>query len=120
MATLRNSSFPRYEAIGKVVDRCVYKFLETRAGLEKVTVDDESGEFVFVSKDFDDNEEKLLVLIHGSGVVRAGQWARRLIINEGLEQGTQLPYIKRALDRGYAVLVMNTNQRQDLSKARNV
>ena len=111
----------RYEAIGKVIDRCVYKFLETRAGLEKVSVGNgESGEFVFVSKDFDDNEERLLVLIHGSGVVRAGQWARRLIINEGLEQGTQLPYIKRALDRGYAVLVMNTNQRQDLSKARSV
>ena len=49
------------------------------------------------------------------GVVRAGQWSRRLIINDGLEQGSQLPYIKRAIDRGYSVLVMNTNLNKDLS-----
>lgn len=105
----------RYEAIGKVIDRCIYKFLETRAGLEKHVVDEDTGEFVFISKDFSRNDEKLLVIIHGSGVVRAGQWSRRLIINDGLEQGSQLPYIKRAVDRGYSVLVMNTNQNKDLS-----
>ena len=49
------------------------------------------------------------------GVVRAGQWSRRLIINDGLEQGSQLPYIKRAIDRGYSILVMNTNLNKDLS-----
>ena len=26
------------------------------------------------------NPDKLLVLIHGSGAVRAGQWARRLVL----------------------------------------
>lgn len=44
------------------------------------------------------NPDKLLVLIHGNGVVRAGQWARRLIINEDLDSGTQIPYIKRAIE----------------------
>ena len=32
--------------------------------------------FIFVSEDYD-KKEKLLVLVHGSGVVKAGQWARR-------------------------------------------
>ena len=34
------------------------------------------GTFIFASKNYSDCD-KLLVLIHGSGAVRAGQWARR-------------------------------------------
>lgn len=51
-----------------------------------------------MSEDALTNPDKLLVLIHGNGVVRAGQWARRLIINEDLDSGTQIPYIKRATE----------------------
>ena len=51
------------------------------------------------------------------GPVRAGQWSQRAIINDGLAEGSQLPYIERALRRGYAVLVLNANQRQDLDGA---
>ncbi|KAI1705205.1 Cotranscriptional regulator protein [Ditylenchus destructor] len=51
----------------------------------------------------------LVVLIHGSGVVRAGQWTRKLIINEGLDVGSQLPYIRECQKRGWGVIVMNTN-----------
>ena len=68
-----------------------------------------------------------MVIIHGTGVVRAGQWSRkydllihgdlkdedcvefRLIINEGLEIGSQMAYIRRARAAGYAVIVTNTN-----------
>jgi pimeloyl-ACP methyl ester carboxylesterase len=53
--------------------------------------------------------DKLLVMIHGSGVVRAGQWARRLIINEDLDKGTMLPFIAHARETGWGVVVMNTN-----------
>ena len=93
--------------------------------------------FIFVSEKYEE-AEKLLVLVHGSGVVKAGQWARRyssmiqyfnhnqiflltlavkilflqyyklisvdllvffnrLIINDCLDHGTQLPYIRRGL-----------------------
>ena len=52
-------------------------------------------------------------MIHGSGVVRAGQWARRLIINEDLDKGTMLPYIKHIQSRGWGVVVMNTNHNYD-------
>lgn len=58
----------------------------------------EPKSFIFMSEDALINPDKLLVLIHGNGVVRAGQWARRLIINEDLDSGTQIPYIKRAIE----------------------
>lgn len=35
--------------------------------------------FIFVSDDVFTNSDKLLVLVHGSGVVKAGQWARRSV-----------------------------------------
>jgi len=107
----------RYEAIGSLVDKIVYSLLESLAGLKRIPLS-QSGAFVFA--DFDGklaDGEKLLVLIHGSGVVRAGQWARRLIINDGLEEGTQLPYIKRATESGYKVLVTNTNLNKDQNGA---
>lgn len=50
-----------------------------------------------------------MILIHGSGVVRAGQWARSLIINQSLDHGTMLPYIKKARDLGYELLITNGN-----------
>ena len=32
------------------------------------------------------NPDKLMILIHGSGVVRAGQWARRYVISGNLNK----------------------------------
>ena len=40
--------------------------------------------FIFCSPELN-SKSKIVVLIHGSGVVRAGQWARRLIINEVID-----------------------------------
>ncbi|XP_054842274.1 cotranscriptional regulator FAM172A isoform X2 [Eublepharis macularius] len=83
----------RYEALGEVD-----------------TAESEPRSFIFMSEDAMTNPDKLMVLIHGSGVVRAGQWARRLIINEDLDSGTQIPYIKRAIEEGYGVIVLNPNE----------
>ena len=102
-----------YEEIGAAVTEFVYTLLVNDCGLERYSLepelDGDSESFVFFSNDWQ-SREKLLVLIHGSGAVRAGQWSRRLIINEGLDEGSQLPYIKEARDNGYGVIVMNTNQ----------
>lgn len=35
---------------------------------------------------------------------------KRLIINDSLKSGTQLPFIERAISKGYGVVVTNTNQ----------
>ena len=82
----------------QVITEYVYKKLQTEAKLKKirlpvspkmivlfhsnstcVQLDAKHGEprsFVFASDDAS-TTERLMVLIHGSGVVRAGQWARR-------------------------------------------
>ncbi|XP_071479006.1 cotranscriptional regulator ARB2A homolog [Diadema antillarum] len=109
----------RYEALGKVVTQHIYTLLEAE-GLDRVYVpvstdEDEPRSFVFASPNAATTTDRLLVLINGAGAVRAGQWARRLIINDCLDSGTQLPYIRRALREGYEVLVLNTNENRGLN-----
>ncbi|XP_062519308.1 cotranscriptional regulator FAM172A homolog isoform X2 [Corticium candelabrum] len=104
----------RYEALGKIIDKYIYLQLEEETHLKriKIPVDAEQDEpvgFFFASDDAETNTDRLMVIIHGSGVVRAGQWSRRLIINDRLETGSQLPYIKKAIEKGYSVIVTNTN-----------
>lgn len=111
-----------YEALGEVINHYVYGLLE-KEGLKRLPVPRNSNDpeelrtFIFASDDYVENE-KLIVLIHGSGVVRAGQWARRLIINDNLNSGTQIPYVKRARELGYAVIVLNTNDNHRLVKGK--
>ncbi|XP_006517416.1 cotranscriptional regulator ARB2A isoform X2 [Mus musculus] len=105
----------RYEALGEIITRYVYELLESDCNLKKISIpvdatESEPKSFIFMSEDALTNPQKLMVLIHGSGVVRAGQWARRLIINEDLDSGTQIPFIKRAMDEGYGVIVLNPNE----------
>ncbi|XP_015283205.1 PREDICTED: protein FAM172A isoform X3 [Gekko japonicus] len=105
----------RYEALGEIITKYVYELLEEECHLKKVYIpvdamESEPRSFIFMSEDAMTNPDKLMVLIHGSGVVRAGQWARRLIINEDLNSGTQIPYIKRAIEEGYGVIVLNPNE----------
>ncbi|XP_056680624.1 cotranscriptional regulator FAM172A isoform X7 [Monodelphis domestica] len=105
----------RYEALGEIITKYIYELLEKDCNLKKISLpvdatESEPKNFIFMSEDAMTNPDKLMVLIHGSGVVRAGQWARRLIINEDLDSGTQIPYIKRAMDEGYGVIVLNPNE----------
>jgi len=102
----------RYEALGEVITDYVYAMLEARCQLSRLAVPASPAGpgFVFASSDWQ-SSERLLVLVHGSGVVRAGQWARRLIINDCLSTGTMAPFIARARSRGCATLLLNTNQR---------
>uniref|UniRef100_A0A915KW93 Arb2 domain-containing protein n=1 Tax=Romanomermis culicivorax TaxID=13658 RepID=A0A915KW93_ROMCU len=105
-----------YDALGKVIDEVVYELLEKECELKRVTIPDDAADnepkgFYFESNNAID-DENLMIIIHGSGVVRAGQWARRLIINDRLETGTQIPYIKKALELGMGVVVLNTNQNE--------
>ncbi|CDQ74840.1 unnamed protein product [Oncorhynchus mykiss] len=89
----------------QIITRYVYQLLETKCNLTKeiVPVDataEEPRSFIYLSADAMSNPAKLLVLIQGCGVVRAGQWARRLIINQDLDSGTQIPFITRAQEVG--------------------
>lgn len=66
-----------YEKLGEAVTDYVYHLLETETKLTRLQVPKNSkkGTFIFASKDYD-NKDTLVILIHGSGAVRAGQWAR--------------------------------------------
>ncbi|CAG9566328.1 unnamed protein product [Danaus chrysippus] len=101
-----------YEVLGAAVTDHIYHLLETELNLIRLPVPkgstEKNGTFIFVSPEFD-KQDVLLVLIHGSGAVRAGQWARSLIINDCLDTGTQIPYIKKAQAKGYGIIVLNSN-----------
>jgi fructose-specific component phosphotransferase system IIB-like protein len=104
----------RYEALGDVITEYVYGLLETEVGLQRMMVPHQGAvqksAVIFVSSDALSKPDVLLVLIPGSGVVKSGQWARSLIINDSLQSGSQIPFIKRARELGYAVIVMNPNE----------
>lgn len=105
----------RYEALGEVITQYVYGLLENECHLQKIMIPadasaEEPRSFIFMSEDALRNPDKLMILIHGSGAVRAGQWARRLIINEDLDSGTQIPYIRKAVEDGYGIIVLNPNE----------
>ncbi|XP_031635327.1 FAM172 family protein homolog CG10038 isoform X2 [Contarinia nasturtii] len=112
-----------YEALGEVITEHVYQMLVEEGTLHKIFLpspESPTSSFVFGTKTDFKNTKKLLFLIHGSGVVRAGQWSRSLIINQSINHGTQLPYIKRAISLGYDVLVTNTNQNENLSPEEHI
>ncbi|XP_066931300.1 FAM172 family protein homolog CG10038-like isoform X1 [Clytia hemisphaerica] len=107
----------RYERIGEIMNQYVYHLLEMEGQLTRLHIpldasEDDGRGFIFHSEDAL-KCDRLMIIVHGSGVVRAGQWARRLIINHSLESGTQLPYIKKAMELGYGVIVLNSNQHYD-------
>uniref|UniRef100_A0A8R1XVH8 LRAT domain-containing protein n=1 Tax=Onchocerca volvulus TaxID=6282 RepID=A0A8R1XVH8_ONCVO len=101
-----------YEEIGSAVTEEIYRIMENPPyNMERQYLDDTNKKrsaFIFLSKDWN-QKENLVVLIHGSGAVRAGQWSRRLIMNESLNMGSQLPYLRMCKSRNWGVVVMNTN-----------
>ncbi|XP_025076916.1 uncharacterized protein LOC112553723 isoform X3 [Pomacea canaliculata] len=112
-----NYNQQRYDALGELVTEYVYDIMEKELKLERVYIPEDARKedpqsFIFMSPGALTNSDKLMLLIHGAGVVRAGQWTRKLIINENLEKGSQIPYIRRAFEKGFEVIVFNTNLNQ--------
>jgi hypothetical protein len=55
------------------------------------------------------SKKRALVLIQGTGAVRAGQWARSVCTNDNLTTGSMLRFCEIAQEKGIPVLVMNPN-----------
>ena len=68
-----------YEVLGAAITEHIYHLLETEVNLIRLPVPkgstEDNGTVIFVSEDYD-KTDTVLILIHGSGAVRAGQWAR--------------------------------------------
>lgn len=64
---------------------------------------------IFVSEGYE-KAERLLLVIQGAGRVRAGMWGCALCINDSLDRGTVLPFLRRAAAFGYGVIVFNPNE----------
>ena len=96
-----------YEHTAELLNDWVQGRLESHLKFQRVTLSDAT--FVFASKGYQE-KEKLAILIHGSGKVRAGLWSRREAVNNGLDKGSQLPYIQELEERDFGVICLNTNQ----------
>ncbi|KGL72267.1 Putative protein FAM172B, partial [Tinamus guttatus] len=104
----------RYQVLGHALTQYVYELLERACMLQKVYIptnatEDEPRSFFFMSEKALTSTSSLTVLLQDCGVFRAGQWGQKTIINEGLEHGTQIPFIKTALQSQFEVIVLNPN-----------
>jgi hypothetical protein len=73
---------------------------------------------IFMSPEFlqgftSTGQDSALILIQGTGAMRAGIWARSVCLNENLELGSMLPLIDAAQKQNMPVLVMNPNLSRD-------
>ncbi|XP_017040989.1 LOW QUALITY PROTEIN: FAM172 family protein homolog CG10038 [Drosophila ficusphila] len=101
-----------YQNLANQIPEIVYALLE-KNGLSRTYIPfnnpPERSSFIYSQPAKLSQSKKLLVLIHGSGYVKAGQWARSLIINNSLDHGSQLPYVRQAQKLGYDLLITNAN-----------
>lgn len=102
-----------YDALAEAVSQYVPLLLEEDANLNPLWlplgVSPGEGCPIFVSEGFEE-AERLLLVIQGTGKVRAGIWGCALCINDSLEHGTMLPFLRRAAASGYGVVVLNPNE----------
>lgn len=96
-----------YDLVGDVLMELIQEQMVNLFGLRKVMFPEDADleeDYrhlprcdIYMSEDVYDKSkrtnEKLLVLIQGTGAVRAGVWARSVCINESLKNGSMLPLI---------------------------
>ena len=112
-----SKGYKAYEEIKFVVRQKIYRLLEEKYDLVKQVIPinsttDEGQGFIYTSKDLK-KFKSVILTVHGSGKVRAGQWSRELIVTESLKSGSQVDYIKKSQELGLGVILLNTNQDKD-------
>ncbi|TMW65544.1 hypothetical protein Poli38472_008186 [Pythium oligandrum] len=60
--------------------------------------------------------EKLLVFVCSSRGLSCGIWSRTLLMQEGAQVGSMIPYFHAARQAGYGIVVMNPNMNTQLMK----
>ncbi|XP_078088021.1 putative protein ARB2BP [Mustelus asterias] len=104
-----------YKAFGLVLADYVCELLEKECRLKRVYIPldaaegDGSKSFCFMTEGALANPSKSVVLLQDRGVMRAGTWSQQLIVRDGLDTGTQIPFIRQAVRDQYGVVVLNGN-----------
>lgn len=109
-----DSNHKCYQVLGHLITKYVYELLEKVCKLEKIYIptdapDNDLRSFFFMSENALTNSSTVLVLLQDQGVFRAGQWDQKITIHEGLQHGTQIPFIAMALQCSWGVIVLNPN-----------
>ena len=119
-----------YDLVGLYVQSYVENLIITKFDLNILYVPNKENNYenrdetipqckILTTKDFSTNP-KCLILIQGTGVVRLGQWARSVCINENLNLGTMIPYVDKAIKNNYSVIIMNPNERKDFKTEEDI
>lgn len=108
-----------YEALGDAQMKYIEERMTKDYGLERQLIpsktlvkEGESQCPIFVSPNYIE-KSKIMVLIQGTGDVRAGIWARSVCMNQTLTLGSVLPQLEFAREHDMGVIVMNPNYRCD-------
>ena len=107
---LRNFKYTteeRYNQVGKLATHVLHDLLKTRFNFSRIPLP-ETAVSVWGSPGY--AEAKVLcVIVHGAGAVRAGMWARKLLLNDSMASGTCLPWIENLMALKYGVLLLSPN-----------
>jgi pimeloyl-ACP methyl ester carboxylesterase len=100
-----------YNDLGQAATRFAHERMRTELAMRWVPLPGLAavGNAVLASPDLAVNEETLLVLMPGSGSVRAGTWGRTLLITDSLEHGSMIEWLREAAARKWAVVSFDPN-----------
>ncbi|XP_053242201.1 putative protein FAM172B [Podarcis raffonei] len=109
-----NANHRHYQFLGCLITQYVFELLEKKCKLQKVYIptdapDNDLCSFFFMSENALTNCSTLVILLQDKGPFHAGQWGRKVIVHEGLQHGSQIPFIIKALQCSWGVIVLNPN-----------
>lgn len=118
-----NENFDTFVAKGKMYDKiaeyCMQyaqSIMMVAGNLQKVRVTDGVNAFVSQSRQTTaDKRRKVLLIITGKGLVRAGIFSRKHLMMSSVEAATAIPFIREAVHRDMNICVLdpNANPRKD-------
>lgn len=98
-----------YNDLGQAATAYIHTLMTRELNLRWLELPGSTGNHVLASPDLETNTDTLLVLIPGSGSVRAGVWGRQLCVTDSLEHGSAVEWAQEALEKGWAVVSFDPN-----------
>lgn len=116
-------SSDEYLLVGLYVERYIENFLTSELKMKTLYLPNDSLNLetrdisqpqckILITENFE-TSPKCMLLIQGTGAVRLGQWARSVCINDNLNLGSMVPYVRKAKNLNFSVVIFNPNERSD-------